>query len=48
MYRTLSNLLSFSVNLDISIDVEIPLRLSGICAILYVFNLCQDFDYLDH
>ena len=40
----LSDSLSFSVNLDISIYLEIPLRLFAICAILYMFNLCHNFD----
>ena len=34
IYFSLSNLLVFAVNSDISIHLEIPLRLSAICAIL--------------
>ena len=40
----LSNLVSFAVNLDIYIYLEIPLRLAASCAILYMCNLCHKFD----
>ena len=32
------------MNLDIYFYVEIPLRLFGMYAILYMFNVCKNFD----